>query len=213
MSCVSDHVADTGVVRAGVALERAALQRVMAPWVNRCKSLALGIEFAQAALDGVARRCGRLTRIARVRATRPSDGLTQRAPSSRTGHSARGCLDLGLWTLDLGPLGTLGRPANLRITSANRWPRNRSRCISTPGRLRGYRANRPIGLLLPHPLMGPTPTGWLNHLRAGLSDRPSRSQPHRSWTGYRTATGPQRPRTHRITDEDLENGLRYLVMT
>jgi len=87
MPCVSDHLADTGVVRVGVTLERAAPQRgIMAPCVNRCESLASGIEFAQAALGGVARRCGRLAMLAHLPATRSTSGLTRRTPSAPTGH-------------------------------------------------------------------------------------------------------------------------------
>ena len=56
MSCVSDHVTDTGVVE------------------------------ATAALDGVARRRGQVTVISHIQATRFSRGLTWCTPSTPSGH-------------------------------------------------------------------------------------------------------------------------------
>ncbi len=86
MSCVSDHAADTGVVEATAALDHGPSRWAMAPCVNRCESLASGIKFAQAALEGVARRCGRLAMLAHLPATRSTSGLTRRTPSAPTGH-------------------------------------------------------------------------------------------------------------------------------
>jgi len=86
MSCVSDHAADTCVVEATAALEHGPSRWAMAPWVSRCESLALGRVVAQAALQGVARRCGPLAVLAHVPAGRSSRGLPWCTPSTPTGH-------------------------------------------------------------------------------------------------------------------------------